>query len=377
MQKIVKPYISWFLNKVMELFMATRKSFQGIRFFAVVFMGWLLSAHPPVSNPSVHAQTAPFFQDKTIRIVVGFTSGGLYDQYARILARHMPKHIPGNPTINVQNMPGAGSLIATNYIYSVAKPDGLTLGMPGSGIYLDQMLGRKEATFDVTKLVWIGSVDQRDLMIYMRADAPWKSVEDMLASKEQPKCGATGTSDLTTIMVNILEETLGLKFNNVRGYPGGVEIDLAIEKGEIHCRGTGITTHFAREPYFTWHKNGFDRHIVQTGAKQDPRLPDAPTLLELMDKKKTPAISRNVARALLVSATLGRPLIGTPGIPADRIKVLRDAYLKAFKEPDVVDEAKKTKLDLETLPGAEVEKQIRDVMNQPKEVIERVKKLSE
>ena len=349
----------------------------GYIFFAAVFMGWLLSAHAPLSNPSVYAQSAPFFQGKTIRIIVGFTSGGLYDQYARILAHHMPKHIPGNPSIIVQNMPGAGSLTATNYVYSVAKPDGLTLAMPGSGIYLDQMLGRKEATFDVTKLAWIGSVDQRDLLLYMKADAPWKTVDDVLASAEKPKCGATGTSDLTTIMINILEETLGLKFNNVRGYPGGVEIDLAIEKGEIHCRGAGLTTHFAREPYFTWHKNGFDRHIVQTGAIKDPRLLDAPTLLELMDKRKTPAISRHVAKAMLVSATLGRPLIGTPGIPADRIKTLRDAYLKAFKEPEVIDEAKKTNLDLETLAGTEVEKQIREVMKQPKEVIERVKKLSE
>ena len=324
-----------------------------------------------------HAQAIPFYKDKTIRIIVGFTAGGLYDQYARILSRHMAKYIPGNPNMIVQNMPGAGSLTATNYVYSVAKPDGLTLGMPGSGIYLDQMLGRKEATFDVTKLAWLGSVDQRDLVLYMKADSQWKPIEDLLNLSEPAKCGATGTSDLTTIMVNILEETLGAKFNNVRGYPGGVEIDLAIEKGEIQCRGTGITTHFAREPYFTWHKSGFDRHIVQTGAKKDPRLPDAPTLTELMDKKKTPAISRNVARVMLVSATLGRPLIGTPGIPPERINVLREAYLKAFAEPEVVQEAKKSRLDLETLPGAEVETQIRDVMNQPKEVIERVKKLSE
>jgi tripartite-type tricarboxylate transporter receptor subunit TctC len=328
-------------------------------------------------GPDAGAQTAPFFQGKTIRIIVGFTAGGLYDQYARILSRHMPKHIPGNPNIIVQNMPGAGSLTATNYVYGVAKPDGLTLGMIGSGIYLDQLLGRPEATFDVRKLNWLGSVDQRDLVLYMKADAPWKTVEDVLSAKEPPKCGATGTSDLTTIVVNILEETLGLRFNNVRGYPGGVEIDLAIEKGEIHCRGTGVTTHFAREPYFTWHKNGFDRHLVQTGAKKDPRLPDAPTLAELMDKKKTPAISRNVARLMLVSATLGRPLVVTPGTPAERVKILREAYLKAFKEPEVIAEAKKSRLELTTINGEEVESEMKEVMNQPREVVERVKKLSE
>ena len=324
-----------------------------------------------------NAQSAPFYKDKTIRIVVGFTSGGLYDQYARLLARHMGKYIPGNPTIIVQNMPGAGSLSATNYVYGVAKPDGLTLGMPGSGIYLDQILGRKEAMFDVTKLVWLGSVDQRDLVLYMKADAPWKSIEDILAAKEAPKCGSTGTSDLTTIMTNILGDSLGAKFHEVRGYPGGVEIDLALEKGEIHCRGTGITTHFAREPYFTWHKTGFDRHIVQTGAKKDPRIADAPTLGELMEKKKTPALPRNVAKVLLVSATVGRPMMTTPGTPADRVKLLRDVYVKTFKDPMVVEEAKRAKMDLEILSGEEVEAQLRDVMAQPKEVIERVMKLSQ
>jgi tripartite-type tricarboxylate transporter receptor subunit TctC len=323
------------------------------------------------------AQNPPFFQGKTIRIIVGFSSGGLYDQYARILSRHMGEYIPGNPNIIVQNMPGAGSLTATNYVYGMAKPDGLTLAMPGSGIYLDQLLERKEATFDVRKLIWLGSVDQRDLVLYIKADAPWKSVEDMLTASEPPKCGATGTSDLTTIVANVMEETLGVKINNVRGYPGGAEIDLAIEKGEIHCRGTGITTHFAREPFFTWHKNGFDRHLIQTGATKDPRLPDAPTLSELMDRKKTAAVSRNVAKLMLLSATLGRPMIASPGIPTDRVKTLRDAYLKAFKDPDVVAEAKKNKLDLETLTGDEVEREMRDVMNQRREVIERVKKLSE
>jgi tripartite-type tricarboxylate transporter receptor subunit TctC len=210
----------------------------------------------------------------------------------------------------------------------------------------------------------------------MKADAPWKSIEDVMNAKEAPKCGATGTSDLTTIVSNILDETLGVKFQEVRGYPGGVEIDLALEKGEIHCRGTGITTHFAREPYFTWHKTGFDRHIVQTGAKKDPRIADAPTLVELMDKRKTSAFSRSVAKVMLVSATLGRPMVSTPGTPQDRVKTLREAYLKAFSDPEAIQEAKKGRMDLQALPGAEVETQIREVMNQPKDVIERVKKLS-
>lgn len=330
----------------------------------------------PLSD-AVHGQSAPFYKDKSIRIVVGFSSGGLYDQYARLLARHMGKYIPGQPNFIVQNMPGAGSLTATNYVYSVAKPDGLTLGMLGSGIYLDQLLGRKEATFDVAKLPWIGSIDQRDLVLYMKADAPWKSIEEVMSSKEQPKCGATGTSDLTSIMTSILEETLGVKFQDIRGYPGGVEIDLAIEKGEVHCRGTGITTHFAREPYFTWHKNGFDRHIVQTGSKKDPRLPDAPTLVELMDKRKTPQFSRNVAKVMLLSATLGRPMVTTPGTPADRVNILREAYLKTFADPEVAQEAKKRRLDLQALPGATVEAEIREVMNQPQDIVARVKKLSE
>jgi len=363
------------LNQSKEFHMATRINSRGPRMSFII--GWLLLSCQLLSEGNAFGQAAPFYKDKTIRIIVGFTSGGLYDQYARLLARHMGKYIPGNPTIIVQNMPGAGSLTTTNYVYGVAKPDGLTLGTPGSGIYLDQMLGRKEATFDVRKLNWLGSVDQRDLLLYMKADAPWKSIEDILNSKEAPKCGSTGTSDFTTIVNNILEETLGAKFQEVRGYPGGVEIDLALEKGEIHCRGTGITTHFAREPYFTWHKSGFDRHIVQTGAKKDPRLPDAPVLIDLMDKKKTPALSRNVAKVLLASATLGRPIMATPGTPADRVAILREALMKTFKDPAVVEEAKKSRLDLEVLTGTEVEAQIRDVMNQPKDVIDRVMKLSQ
>ena len=283
-----------------------------------------------------YAQSAPFFQNKTIRLIVGYSAGSVYDQYARLIAQHMPKHIPGNPEMIVQNMPGGGSLIAANFLYNVAKPDGMTLGMAGDGIYLDQLLGNNEVRYDVRKFAWIGSVDRRDSVLYMRADTPWKSIEDLINPKEAPRCGATGSADQTTIVTNAMEEALGTKLNVVRGYPGGPEIDLAIERGEIHCRGTGITGHFVREPALTWHKNGFDRHILQTGAKRDPRMADTPTLAELMDKRKTPAFSRKVAQVLLGSENIGRPMMVTPGLPADRIIILRRAYAKALAEPELI-----------------------------------------
>jgi tripartite-type tricarboxylate transporter receptor subunit TctC len=347
----------------------------GIRWLLIVLVWW--SAPDPVSESGLAYGQGLFYQGKTIRIIVGFTPGGVYDQYARIFARFMPKHIPGTPEIIVQNMPGAGSLVASNYIYGLAKPDGLTLGMVSSGVYLDQIVGKQEVSYDVRKFVWIGSVDKRDLLLFVRADSPWKSVEDLLNATEPPKCGASGTADNTTIVGTVLEEAFGVKLKIVRGYPGASEIDLAIGKGELNCRGTGLTTHFSREPNLTWHKEGFDRHIIQTGVKRDPRLPDTPTLYEHMDKKKTPEISRSVARAMLLAGTLGRPLLATPGIPADRVRILREAYLKALKEPEVIAEAKQRRLDLEMLSGDELESAMREVINQPRDVVERVKRLTE
>ncbi len=323
------------------------------------------------------AQSAPFYQGKTIRLIVGYSAGSAYDQYGRLIAQYIARHVPGNPEIIVQNMPGGGSLIAANYLYSVAKPDGLTLGMSGDGIYFDQLLGNKEVRYDVRKFAWIGSVDRRDSMLYMRADAPWKSIEDLIHSKEAPRCGATGSADQTTILSNAMAEALGTKVNVVRGYPGGPEIDLAIERGEIHCRGTGMTGHFSREPALTWHKTGFDRHLLQTGKKRDPRMPETPTLAELMDKRKTPELGRQVTQVLLGSEAVGRPMMAPPGLPADRLTALRQAYVKTLAEPELIAELKRKRMSLDVVSGEEIETAMRDIMSQPREVVERVRKVSE
>jgi tripartite-type tricarboxylate transporter receptor subunit TctC len=327
-----------------------------------------------VRSPALHAQ-APSYEGKTIRIVVGFTPGGFYDRWARLLSRYWGKHIPGNPEIIVQNMPGAGSVVATNYVYSVAKPDGLTMGMPSNTIYMDQLVGRKEVQFDVRKLNWIGTQDKRHMVLYMRTDAPYQSLGDVIKAKEPPKCGSTGTVSSDYLLARILEETMGAKFNTVLGYPGGSEIDVAVERGEVICRGMSIDPYFGREPFISWRKKGFVRLLLQSGRQRDERAPDVPTIYQLMDQYKTPDIGRRVAQVILAGAEFGSPLFVPPATPSERVKILRAAHAKSMNDPELLAEAKKGRLEMGPSTGEELEALTREIMDQPSEVIERVKKI--
>jgi len=321
------------------------------------------------------AQAEPYYKGKTIRIVVGSTAGGFYDRWARLLARYMSKHIPGQPDIIVQIMAGAGSVIAANHVYKVAKPDGLTLGMPLNGIYVDQFVGRSEAQFDLRKFHFIGSPAVESNIFYMRADAPYKSIADVIKAKEPPKCGSTGTASSDYILSKILEDTVGAKFNSVLGYAGGSEIDIAVEKGEVVCRAHSLSAHFGREPFDSWHKRNFDRHLVVTARKRDANIPDTPTLNEIFDQYKVPANSRRVSQILLAAGDFGRPIMVTPGTPAERVKILRDAFLKAMSDPEALAEAKKGRMEVDTTTGEELEALVKEIFDSPPEVIERAKKM--
>ena len=317
-----------------------------------------------------------FYKGKTITVYIGTTPGALYDQWGRILAQHMGKHIPGKPDMIVQNMPGAGHMIAANYVYNKTKPDGLSLiGSIVPTLYFDQLVGRKEAQYDWAKFVWIGSPVQGESQMYMRADTPYKTIEDVRNAKEPPRCGAQGTSDSAYYLPKLFEETIGTKFNLVQGYPGGPEIDLAVERGEIHCRAFTIEAFMSREPYHTWRKKGFVRNIIQTGKKRDAKLPETPTLWELIDRYKTPDPSRRLATLMLASGQLGRPMMATPGVPADRVKILRDAFNATMKDSEFLTDIDKRQFDLDPVPGEELEKIVKDVMSQPPDVIARMKKL--
>jgi tripartite-type tricarboxylate transporter receptor subunit TctC len=321
------------------------------------------------------AQTEPYYQGKTIRIIVGFSAGGLTDQWARMFARSMPKFIPGNPNIIVQNMPGASSVVASNFVYGVAKPDGLTVGIPNSSLYLTQLTGRKEVKFDVRKFEWIGTQEKWTQMIYFRADTPFKTIGDIIKAKEPPKCGASGFASSGYILPRVLEETFGAKFNIIVGYAGGKEIDLAVEKGEVVCRGHDISSHFGREPFNTWHKTRYDRHLVQDARTRDPRLPETPTIWEIMNEYKTPQVSRSVAETILTANDFGRAMMAPPATPPELVKLLRSAYAQALKDPELLAEAKKSSLDVDYTPGEQLQKLARDVMDQSPDVVDRVKKI--
>ncbi|MBI2533625.1 MAG: hypothetical protein HYW03_15630 [Deltaproteobacteria bacterium] len=326
----------------------------------------------PLNLERAFAQ-ANFYQGKTITLVVSSTTGGGYDLWARLTARHIGKHIPGNPSIVVQNMPGAGNIIGANYVYGVAKPDGLTLGAVNPALYFDQLVGRPEVKFDWAKFNWLGSPEKNDIVYYMRADQPLKSVEDLRNAKEPAKCGSTGTGSTGHYIPRLLEETLGVKTHIVSGYPGAGDIELAIERGEVFCWSLLLATYFGREPYRHWHKSGYVRVMLQTGAKRDARLKDVPTLNELMQQYKTSEAGQRIAKVILTAATLGRPIGVTPGTPADRVKILRDAYAKAIADPELLAEAAKQGWEVNPTKGEELQVLSKEVMTQPKEIVERMK----
>jgi tripartite-type tricarboxylate transporter receptor subunit TctC len=336
-----------------------------------VFLVLLLA----IATTEVAAQEQPFYQGKSIRVIVGFTTGGFYDRWTRLLARYVPKYIPGNPEMIVQNMPAAGGLVAANHVYNVAKPDGLTLGMLSYGMYLDQLVGRPEVQYDVRKFNWIGSPEKSEVLFYMRSDAPFKTLDDIRKAATPPKCGSTGTAGTDYILARMLEDTLGLKINTVLGYPGGSEIDLAVEKGEVQCRGMTAAPFFGREPFTTWRKNNFVRVLLYGGQKRDERIPEAPTIYEIFEKENTPEESRRVADVILRGGDFGRPWVAPPGTPKDRVKILRDAYTKAMADPQLLDEAKKGKMDVDFVSGEELQKLAERIMNQPPAVVARVKKV--
>lgn len=335
--------------------------------------GWFLSG---VFTASGFAQL-PYYAGKTLTIVAGTKAGDVYDLYARHFAQFLPTYIPGNPNIIVQNMAGAGSMIAANFVYNVASPDGLTIGAISPALYFDQVVGRPEVNFDWSKFAWIGSPATLNHLLYMRADSPYITINHAVKASPPAKCGATTTSSASYYFPKLLDAVIGTNFDVITGYQAGRDIDLAVEKNEVVCRALTLTAFFAVESFRKWRKDRFVRALVQTGRKRDSRIKDAPTIYELMEQYRTSEAGRNLATLVLAAGDFGRPYVMPPNTPADQLKIIRDAFEKVLKDEDAVADAKKKKLKLDPSTGDELEKLANEVVSQPPEIVAKMNSLLE
>ena len=330
----------------------------------------LILAHRPAAAQS------DFYRGKTMTFIVNMSAGDVNDLWARALVRSLVKFIPGNPNVIAQNMAGGGSMIAANYLYSVAKPDGLTIGQISAGLYFQQLTGRHEVQFDWRKFSWIGAAGQVEALLMMRTDAPYRSIEDIRTASEPPKCSSTAPGSSGHLNLRLLDDALGAKFRIVTGYKSGSDQDLAIERGEVQCRSVSASSFHAREPFITWQKKGFVRILVQSPRKRNPLLPDVPTIYELMTRYQTPETKQRIVSVLLGADYFGQYLaVAPPGVPPDRLKILREAYSRALKDPDLLEEAKRRNWNVEHIAGDELQTLAKQVIDQPPQLIGRVKEL--
>jgi tripartite-type tricarboxylate transporter receptor subunit TctC len=250
------------------------------------------------------------------------------------------------------------------------------LGAIGGALIMAQLTGRKEVQFDWPKFNWIGTPDRGGHLLYIRSDAPFKSLGQLRQTSDPPKCSATGVGSTGYDLPRLLEDALGLKFKVISGYPGGAEQDLAMERGEVNCRAITIEGFFGREPFLTWHKNGFVRILLQTEEKRHRKIPDVPTIFELMEQYKIAEPKRRLVTTYLGLWGFGsRPIVSTPGLSADRVNILREAWTRMFKDPEFNDELKKRNWEAGPIGGAELESLAKEIVNQPPDVTAALKRI--
>lgn len=315
-----------------------------------------------------------FYEGKTIQLLVASGPGATTDISARLVGRYLGKHIPGNPNIVVQNMPGAGGIVAANHLYNVAKPDGLTIAAMSRANYIEQMVGRPEVKTDFRKLSWIGSFNKSPMMAACRSDTEYKSIAAIRAAKTPPRFGQSGTGSISYVFANLMEKILDLKIKNVTGFKSGRDTDLGLERGEIDCRATSDIT-VIRAPWNRWVKDNYVTFIIQQGPEKSALLPPAPTIAELARPEAKPYL--NLMDVMLAYTEFDRPFAAPPGVPKERVQILRESFERMLKDPDFTAEAKKL-LDWDGrtyLGGEQLQKKLIDTVTQPPEVLKRVKEI--
>lgn len=327
---------------------------------AAFALGFALLLHAPAI-----AQGANFFDGKTITIITSTGPGGVYDLIARMTARHMPKHLPGAPTMIVQNMPGGGNVLATNYMYEIAPKDGTKIAVVNNAVPLNQVLDGRGVRFDASKFNWIGSTGGRNEAIFALSSTGLKTVNDLKV--REATLGGTGPGSSIVIYPAAMNNVLGTKFKIVNGYKSSTEVFLAMERGEIVSRSGSLASIYAGYPH--WIEQRKIVFLAQVGARRDKELADVPLLTDLAANDE----QRRILHLISSPASLGQPYLAPPGTPAQRVTLLREAFMKTMQDPTFVTEAGNAKVDLDPIPGQEIARIVREVVESPSAIVEKAR----
>jgi tripartite-type tricarboxylate transporter receptor subunit TctC len=322
-----------------------------------------------IAAPTALFAQEPFYKGKTIRIIVGFSAGGGFDTYARVIARHMGKHIPGEPTIIVENMAGAGSLIAANHGFNSAKPDGLTINNWIGGLVLQAVLGGKGINFDAPKFEWVGALQDSQSCGLTKASGI-SDIQDWLAAKKPVKLGGTASGSTDVDIPRILKATLALPIQLVEGYKGTADIRIAADSGEVsgYC-GTwaGMKS--------TWSQaleSGNATVMVQINSKKHPDLMNVPNAVDLATTDE----ARDLIRmGIHYQADISRNYSLPPATPKERVSILQKAFMQTMKDKDFLAEAQKAKLSVQPISGDEVGRIVADYSAMRPELIAKLKEI--
>jgi tripartite-type tricarboxylate transporter receptor subunit TctC len=317
----------------------------------------------PLTAPA--AVTKSFFQGKTITLIVGYPPAGAPDTFIRLASRYLASHIPGNPSIIVENMPGAGSLRAANYLYNEAPRDGTVLGLLAPTLPLEERLGEPGVEFKSAKYSWIGRMTTALNITFVMNTSSVKAIGD--AFNHVAVLGATGKASTNFIYPNVMNNVLGTRFKIVAGYDGTADVMLAMDRGEVD--GNSATYDGLVDLHENWVKTKRVNIIVQYALKRDPLLPDVPTMVELARTKEQSQIFRAVSSA----SDIGKFLVTTPGVPSDRVATLRRAFDAMVKDPEYIADAEKLRIGLNPLRGEELQNIVADVESLPPDVAKKVK----
>jgi tripartite-type tricarboxylate transporter receptor subunit TctC len=316
--------------------------------------------------PAVAQTPEQFFKGQTITFYVGLSPGGGYDQNARLVARYFGKYVPGNPTVVVKNMPGGGGIVMTNYVANVAPKDGLHIGAPQRGIPFEPLLGdASHAKYDPLKLQWIGSANADTSVAIVTKASGVKNVDDL--KKKEVIVAGTGVGTESVTVPYILRNILGFKFKVIAGYPGGSEMNLAMQRGEVDGRGTFSWTSL-KPNYKQWVESGDMVVLYQQGLRKHPDLPNTPLVTDLAENET----QRQVLALQFTAFELGRPYFLAAGVPADRVAALRRAFDATMKDKDLIADADKQGLEVNPATGEEMQEMLKKVYATPREVINRL-----